>query len=68
VGLIVVPASLALANASAALNSRTYPESLNAARHNMSQIEETNSFDSFDSIEDASNYLKKFRSQKSSHF
>ncbi len=64
-GLIAVPATLALANVTAALNSQTYPESLNSARHNMSQIEE---FNSFDSNESASDRLNKFKRHNSSNF
>jgi hypothetical protein len=64
-GLIAVPATLALANVTAALNSQTYPESLDSAKHNMSQIEE---FNSFDSNESASDRLNKFKRHNSSKF
>lgn len=61
--LIALPATLVFGNVSAFLNSPTYPESLDAARHSMSNIEEFNSFDSFDSCESASN--RKFMHHKS---
>ena len=48
-GLVVAPATIAYANLSAALNSPTYPQSLDSARHDFSKIEEFGSFDSNES-------------------
>ena len=62
--LLVVPATVAVANVTAALNSPTYPESLDSARHNMSQIEEFNSFDSNESVSDRLNKFKRHNSSK----
>ena len=62
--LIVVPTTIAVANVTAALNSPTYPESLDSARHNMSQIEEFNSFDSNESVSDRLNKFKRHNSSK----
>ena len=49
-GMLAVPPSLIVGNVAAALNSETYPASLDVARHNMSGIEECNSFDSYESV------------------
>ena len=64
-GLFAVPAVLTYANASAALNSPTYPQSLDSARHNFSRIEDFSSFDSNESNEDR---LAKLKLHKSSKF
>jgi len=61
-----VPIALATGHLSAALNSSTYPESLDTATRDYARIENFNSFDSNESNEDRLN--KQIVRRPSAHF
>jgi len=64
-GLVAVPTALISANITAALNSPTYPQSLDSARRDFSRIEGLGSFDSNESTKDR---LTKFKRHNSAKF